>query len=893
MANEIDFKKLEKEIENATKQTKNFTEELKDLTRELSSLSSSGSSSGFTGGMASTISDFQTIAESIADTISAVGELSSTISNLGSSSSSSISGIANSFSNIPGAIGSVIGIVTSIGTAIYDVYQTCIENDINEHFGNITLSAQQLKQAAEDLTSTTWDFKINAVLSASTQVETLQTNLQENVSQIDQYNWKVGIGLTLTDEEKQDYKKTVEDYVSNLSGYLSQQWYTTNLAVNVLFGNGSSTGASIQQQTNSAFQGMNSKLASLGQELNQMVADALGNNTISDPNVQNAINNKMQEIQEVVDHVADTKYRVKIDKISADIAKGGLTQESFSGLQQELNTALTEKKQELDNTEIEALVGLELQLESNEINQQEYEDLKEQIQLNASNNLGDVTLDTVKLQIQGFEQVWGEELENGKTQFENGISDWLDYVDFDSYNITNQLNHATLQNKFSSGISASLKKSIEQLLKDLEPQTSTLESLAKSYNDMGQSIPKWILDGLAETYELKSLTGDMDAQYQYMAYQIVQDSDSFESLKETLKNDDDAFAGMDPRLISGLEFFGGGKFDSEGVWRSLADYSEASIPEIIERFQDQGLLISEAVAGSIAELSPGMQEQAMNLINSFTFADDPKKREEILGQLAELGIAMDSSLAQGVYENLGFVQEAGSDTITAFNTATGERFGTVTPEFVQNLKNMGYTGLLGMNEVINGNPLDAPNLDDVDAVEWAKEAKKSLQGQLDQTTLVVKVKTAMDVHRSNTTGSWTTAIAPQDFLGYASGGFVDKEQLSWIAEGDKPEVVIPLDPGKRTRAMQLFAQTSELLGVSVQARNGFPLGDSLSPSTSVVDYSRLAALITDSLKSSTIQCNPVFQVSQGDVYLDSEKAGRALTPVISRIQAKTAKFETR
>lgn len=55
MANEIDFKKLEKEIENTTKQTKNFTEELKDLTKELSSISSSGSSSGFTGGMASTI----------------------------------------------------------------------------------------------------------------------------------------------------------------------------------------------------------------------------------------------------------------------------------------------------------------------------------------------------------------------------------------------------------------------------------------------------------------------------------------------------------------------------------------------------------------------------------------------------------------------------------------------------------------------------------------------------------------------------------------------------------------------------------------------------------------------------------------------------------------------
>lgn len=893
MANEIDFKKLEKEIENATKQTKNFTEELKDLTKELSSLSSSGRSPSFIGGLASTISDLQTISDSIGTTISAVGELSSTISNLGSSSSSSISGIANSFSNIPGAIGSVIGIVTSIGTAIYDVYQTCLQNDINRHFGNITLSAQQLKQAAEDLTRTDWDVKINAVLSASTETETLQTDLQENVNKINQYNWRVGVGLTLTDEEKQDYKKTVEDYVSNLSGYLNQQWYTTNLAINVLFGTGSPTGNSIQQATDSAFQGLNSQTATLTQELNNMVIEALNNNTINDPNVQQAISNKIAEIQEVVNHVADTKYRVQIEQIYADIEKGGLTRDSFSGLQEELTTALDEKKQELENSKVEALVGLEIQLEAGKINKQEYEDLKEQIELNASKNIGDITLDTIKIQIKGFEQVWGDELKKGKSTFESDVTNWLDSVDFSSSErIKNQLNDVYIR-QVEPKISAPLRTSINEFLESLQPQTANLESLAKTYTDLGQTIPKWVADGLASTYELKALTGDMDARYQYFAYQIAQDRDNFQSFVEKIDANQ-----IDPAFKSAIELFGGGKFDDKGVWNDLIDSSEASIPEVQGRLLEQGVIISDTLAEVLGGLAPSVQEQAMNLVKIFTLSEDEKQKEMALGKLAEMGIAMNDAVSYGMYQNMGFAKIAGSDMITMFNTATGEKVAEVTPDFVKKLSDMGFSGLLGMQQVINGNPLSAPDLKDIDASKWATDNIITIQNAINNKPVTVKMVAGELMYASawktNPDGSkepifWTHGKP----TGHANGGFVDKEQLSWIAEGDKPEVVIPLDPGKRTRAMQLFAQTSELLGVSVQARNGFPLGDSLSPSTSVVDYSRLAALITDSLKSSSIQCNPVFQVSQGDVYLDSEKAGRALTPVISRIQAKTAKFETR
>lgn len=46
----------------------------------------------------------------------------------------------------------------------------------------------------------------------------------------------------------------------------------------------------------------------------------------------------------------------------------------------------------------------------------------------------------------------------------------------------------------------------------------------------------------------------------------------------------------------------------------------------------------------------------------------------------------------------------------------------------------------------------------------------------------------------------------------ARGGFINEEQLSWLAEGNKPEVVIPLDASERTRAIDLFKRTAAILG---------------------------------------------------------------------------------
>ncbi|MEG0285047.1 MAG: phage tail tape measure protein [Vagococcus sp.] len=48
--------------------------------------------------------------------------------------------------------------------------------------------------------------------------------------------------------------------------------------------------------------------------------------------------------------------------------------------------------------------------------------------------------------------------------------------------------------------------------------------------------------------------------------------------------------------------------------------------------------------------------------------------------------------------------------------------------------------------------------------------------------------------------------------GYANGGIVSQHQIAQIAEGNKPEAIIPLDPVKRSRAFSILSRVNKIVG---------------------------------------------------------------------------------
>lgn len=107
-------------------------------------------------------------------------------------------------------------------------------------------------------------------------------------------------------------------------------------------------------------------------------------------------------------------------------------------------------------------------------------------------------------------------------------------------------------------------------------------------------------------------------------------------------------------------------------------------------------------------------------------------------------------------------------------------------------------------------------------------------------------------------------------VGYANGGLITREHLAMVGEGNKPEMVIPLDKAKRSRAMYLLAEAQKRLGVSqttVVAGQGS--SDDLIAQL-IVQQQQTNALLQALLEKDT------------DVYIDKRKATAELNPALTK-----------
>lgn len=110
-------------------------------------------------------------------------------------------------------------------------------------------------------------------------------------------------------------------------------------------------------------------------------------------------------------------------------------------------------------------------------------------------------------------------------------------------------------------------------------------------------------------------------------------------------------------------------------------------------------------------------------------------------------------------------------------------------------------------------------------------------------------------------------------VGYANGGLITKEHLAMVGEGNKPEVVIPLDKAKRSRAMELLALAQKKMGVS---QNTIVAGGS--------DNDLLVQLI-----QAQQQTNALLQAlleKDTDVYLDKRKVTAEIEPEIAKTRER-------
>lgn len=578
-----------------------------------------------------------------------VGDVAETVADVGTQAVSTTSKLSG-FSGILSKIGSPFGIaaiaataIIGIGTAMKKAKKEAEKADLEEHFGDIVLSAEEVEDIAERLTTTDWTMRVDAVIDAKDKLKELQSDIESTIETMEKTEWKIGVGLELTEEEKSAYQQSVTDYISGVQSYIEQQQYTASLAVNAIFEPGSALNANFQQSSSEFYNALNGELTALGEELAALVNQAWEDDVLSEEEL-GLIDEKRAEIQGKLDEIAQAQYDLELDSLKADATKDGLSADSFKNLQEQLTQKLDEQDEQIEESKRELLLEYRMKLNRGEISQSEYDKIEEQFELQAQSQLGNLVVDNVNLEIGTIKDNYSEKIGDSMNDFQEELNtaltnasnegnvDWASF--WNNLDIQMQAGSETLTDD--------ARDNVETLLETMKPQVSQLEEIAQAYKDAGLLVPESVNEGLSDYYQLEAMTGNTDHMYELMASQIA----SSPELQESVAAAQEAGLTIPEQLATALlDNYGLVYNASEGMFQELIPNTDM-LDSVKTQLSAAGVEVADGVIYALAAKAPDVQAQAIQLLAQLQSADE-SERPAILAQFSSLGPDVSASIMAG------------------------------------------------------------------------------------------------------------------------------------------------------------------------------------------------------------------------------------------------------
>lgn len=817
------------------------------------------------------------------------------------------------------------GALAAVGTAIYFINESIIKSDIEKRFGDIALSAAEVEEIAKRLTTRDWTLSLDAYMTAKTDLEGIEQSFNDSIEELNKLNWKVSVGMTLTESEIETYQQSVQSAIQSTQEMLSQQQYTASLGIGVAY-----NGAQKQEQLNNLaelYSMFSDEFTSIGEEWSNLVNDALADGILSTNEMQELMK-KQAELQEFVDKISQNRYEATVDNIVAKFDFTSLDKESFEALQESLQEQLQTRIDEMDEVEIETRALLKTELQEGVISQEEYDEAVRQLEDNIKSKIGSLNLDILDIEIGAIRARY--ELDDSDVEeFANELtSTWSN--EFNKYTegkIDLQTFWGNMNRTFADGYSeldATSKAGIRKLMDAMEPDYLALQNLQKEYVEAGKMPPAAVNDGLADYWQLEMMTGNVSNMFNLLAYQIINDPEMTNALKAAKQD------GMEipSKLAEALESQFGIVFDEAGnmilqleegadwqydtvekafksigtslpqnlidnlskkspqarqtvltLMNAILNGEQQKEPSLRTLFRNLGINIPEELIKQLAGKNASVQAQAISLLTQLTTAEGTK-RQEILEKFRALGLELPDELAdaiaEGTSDNSGANAESGRQAAQDYKEGAESELDGVTvgevevdfpsgegpaSDYIDDAQ--AYMDKHTIYATVATNNAE----DEGDA--WAKKFKKTIQSYT--YSITVSTSTAnKNIH----------AV-------YAQGGFVTSRTFAEVGEAG-PEVIIPLGAGYRSRALELFDKTAQILNrdtynsfsnISVEQRLE-------QTASSQIDYDRLINGLADIIMKHPIEIENNFSVEQGDVIMEGEKVGRTVAPVISRLQAR-------
>lgn len=463
---------------------------------------------------------------------------------------SAVNGIKKFMETFGGAGGGVAGVTLAVSAAIagYNAIKGAIDNankkmaqsNLENHFGNIQLSLDEIDQLATTIIGEDTMMKVDALNEAMQQSETSLGNITDSLTDVEKNAWKINVGYSMDKDDYQSYATQLDAYTKNVEQYASDRGYEVHVSASLLFGDGSRQDTDISN----TFKDAQQQLDTMGNELH----DYLYNETngalldgIIDIDENKIVEEYQKKMQSIVEKMNAAETNAQFDAIEMKYSGADLDSKAFKQLQKELqqqvNNVEDKEEEALQNT----LKGYELkkQTDSSYTNVQFEKDKAAASEAyhkgveNAQVKAADYTVNTV-------DDAYSGKVKKAMEDVQSVYAAYTDLTNKEVQSLWKTNPGLALDNLaketstiYGTEITKADSKGLGKIAAEMNSQIADLEDAAQRYKDAGQEVPDAVKEALEEMYTIQGMSGDYDAISQGLLSKLLTNEDFTDFIKRT------------------------------------------------------------------------------------------------------------------------------------------------------------------------------------------------------------------------------------------------------------------------------------------------------------------------------------------------------------------------
>lgn len=538
------------------------------------------------------------------------------------------------------SITAAVTAIAGITAAVKKAEEQAAQSNLEQHFGNIALSLEDVSQIADYIVMNDSLSKVQESLSAFGELDGIRESMEKSLKAINKSNWKVSIGMELTQSDKDAYLNDIQNYISEANEYLIQERYAANISLSA-FADGNIERQNLVSQLDSFYADVYTELQGAGNRLSNIVNAAFEDNFL-DIDESKAIAQAQESMAIIMNSLATSEFDAKLDIMGLQYSGKDWDSDSFQAFQQEVEEQVEEAKKGFEEAWLHNLSTAKSALNYGSITQDEYDTMTSELYKDYLDNVTAVEVKAHNFQLNTIADTYGDEIADynshmqavlEKYQGENFEEAWESNPE--------HLMYSVMQDAWDNDIPKDTKQAMQSLLDTMQSSTDELETLKKQWEEAGMEAPAEVSDALARTNNYGAMTvyqriggqsGDKEALYSDILQQIVNNNE-FADMEAAMREKGMA---LPDRIVESAEDSVPDAF--EGLYAYSSDYLQNVFSKGIDVSADVNIDLQPVYTG----LSRSMETDVYNSVladrRHEVFTENPMNTKGITGFGAKVGL---------------------------------------------------------------------------------------------------------------------------------------------------------------------------------------------------------------------------------------------------------------